>query len=481
MIESKLLKRFEGYIGGRWIGANGTMPVFDPATGEKLADVPNMGATETLSAIESAQAALNSPASIGERQRRLESIADLLAGNREELGRIITLENGKPMKESVVEVDYSIGFFRYYAASIDALEPHRLKERPRNHDWTVHYRPAGVVGLITPWNFPLAMIAKKLSAALAADCPSVIKPSEKTPLTLIALIDLLETLDLPPGLVNLLIGDPKPIGEVLCEHSAVRVISFTGSTAVGKYLLMATAPHVKKLALELGGNAPFIVFEDADLDAAADHLIQNKFRCAGQTCVCANRIYVQQDVAGEFTRKVVERVSKLKVGNGLDPATDIGPLIDRAAFDKVARHVSDAIGKGAALMIGGEPETAGHFFPPTVLSGVTQQMACAREETFGPVVPIIQFESEAEAIEWSNQTEYGLASYFFTRDVERAGRIARGLRFGHVGCNTGTGPTPEAPFGGMKQSGIGREGGIEGLFEFIEPQTVPHGVPSSDG
>lgn len=481
MIESKLLKCFEGYIGGRWTGANGVMPVFDPATGEKLADVPNMGAAETLSAIESAQAALNSPASISERRRRLESIADLLAGNREELGRIITLENGKPMKESVVEVDYSIGFFRYYAASIDALEPHRLKERPRNHDWTVHYRPAGVAGLITPWNFPLAMIAKKLSAALAAGCPSVIKPSEKTPLSLIALIGLLEKLDLPAGAVNLVIGDPKPIGDVLCEHPAVSVISFTGSTAVGKYLLAATAPHVKKLALELGGNAPFIVFADADLDAAADHLIQNKFRCAGQTCVCANRIYVQRDVAVEFTRKVVERVSKLKVGNGLDPATDIGPLIDRAAFEKVDRHVRDAIEKGATLLIGGEPETAGQFFPPTVLSGVTQQMACAREETFGPVVPIIQFESEAEAIEWSNQTEYGLASYFFTRDVERAERIARGLRFGHAGCNTGTGPTPEAPFGGMKQSGIGREGGIEGLFEFVEPQTVPHGVPSSDG
>lgn len=482
MINSHFLKELKGYIKGQWVGADTgeTLSVHDPATGEKLADVPRMGQSETLRAIEAATRSLSDPIAIEKRQRLLMRIADSLTEHKRELGRIITLENGKPWREAQVEAEYAAGFFRYCANNIGALKPHPLKEKVRNHDWTVYYRPAGVAALITPWNFPLAMIAKKLSAALAGDCPTVIKPAEKTPLSMIALFRLIEEIGLPPGKTNLVIGDAAEIGKVFCEHPSVRVISFTGSTAVGKKLLAATAPHVKKLALELGGNAPFIVFEDADLDKAVEHLMQNKFRGAGQTCVCANRVYVQRAIADAFAGKVAERVNSLKVGNGLEEGTDIGPLIDWNGFDKVSQHLSDALTKGARRVAGAEPSSpktsAGHFFPPTVLRGVTQQMACVKEETFGPIVPIIEFDNEAEVIGWSNETEYGLAAYFFTRDAARAERMIAGLQFGHVGYNTGTGPAPEAPFGGMKQSGFGREGGIEGLFEFVEPQTVPRSV-----
>jgi succinate-semialdehyde dehydrogenase/glutarate-semialdehyde dehydrogenase len=322
------------------------------------------------------------------------------------------------------------------------------------------------------------MIAKKLSAALAADCSCIIKPSLKTPLTMIALFALIdEKLDLPRGKVNLVIGKPKPIGDTLCEHPAVRILSFTGSTEVGKYLIEKSAEHVKRLTLELGGNAPFIVFDDADLDRAADQLIANKFRGGGQTCVCANRVFVHRKVLGAFADKLVERVEKMTVGDGMKEETDMGPLIDRAGFEKVRTHVKDALERGAQKVAGGSPEPPEHdfgfFHPPTVLRGVTDAMVCAKEETFGPLVPLMAFESEEEVIRRANDTEFGLAAYLFTADPERAGRVIAGLQFGHVGYNTGTGPTPEAPFGGMKQSGYGREGGIEGLHDFIEPQTVP--------
>lgn len=481
MISSPLLPELRAYINGQWVGADSgeTMTVHNPATGELLAAVPQMGKAETLRAVAAAEQALNHPATIEERQLWLARVAEALGEDKQEFGRIITLENGKPWREAQVEVDYAAGFFRYCAAQIEALRPHHLAERPRNHSWTVYHRPAGVAALITPWNFPLAMVAKKLSAALAADCPTVIKPSEKTPLSLIALCRVLETLGLPPGKANLVIGDPTEIGQVMCEHPSVRVISFTGSTAVGRKLLAASAPHIKRLALELGGNAPFVVFEDADLDNAADHLLQNKFRGAGQTCVCANRVYVHRRVADAFTGKFVERVERLKVGNGLDDETDIGPLIDRNGFEKVSRHLQDALDKGARRVTAGGKSlaTTGYFFPPTVLRGVTHEMACVREETFGPLVPIIEFDDESEVIERCNDTEYGLAAYVFTADKARAERLLARLRFGHAGFNTGIGPTPEAPFGGMKQSGFGREGGREGLFEFVETQTIPTPPP----
>lgn len=483
MIESPLLRNLKGYINGQWVDADnsGRLAVYNPADGELLAEAPNMGKAETDRAVDAAHAALFEQASLEQRKQWLEDIAQALTDNREEIGRILTLEHGKPWKEGQGEVDYAAGFFSFAAKNIHELTPRQLEEKPKNSTWTVYNRPAGVVGLVTPWNFPIGMIAKKLSAALAAGCPSVIKPSSKTPLTMIAFFSLLhDVVKLPAGMVNLVTGSAGPIGDALLEHEDVRVVSFTGSTEVGRELIEKGAPRIKKLTLELGGNAPFMVFEDADLDAAADHLMGNKFRGGGQTCVCANRIMVQKSVAEEFAAKVKERVEKLKLGNGLEPDTDIGPLIDRNGFEKVRRHVEDALDKGAQLIAGKAPEPLEHnwggFFPPTVLTGVTPEMVCWKEETFGPLVPIVTFETENEAIRLANETEFGLASYFFTRDEDRAQRIITALEFGHVGYNTGTGPTPEAPFGGMKRSGYGREGGLEGLFEFTEPQAVPRGM-----
>lgn len=479
MMNSDLLKITNGFINGKWCGSDTsrTMPVKNPATGETIAIVPVMGREETTRAIECSARALATPASIAQRKEWLNHLADLITAHREELGRIITHEHGKPLREAQGEADYAASFFRYYAGAVDHVASKQLPDRPRNHSWTVHYRPAGVVALITPWNFPLAMLAKKFSAALAADCCSVIKPSSKTPLSMVALFSLMQQIGLPPGKANLVLGPAGEISDVLCEHPAVRVISFTGSTPVGRKLIASTAPHLKRLSLELGGNAPFIVFDDADQDRAVEHLLANKFRGAGQTCVCANRIYVQHGIAEVFTQKLAARVSAIKVGNGMDDGIDMGPLIDRNAFAKVRRHVDDAIAQGATRIAGSEPvepeNGGGCFFPPTVLRGVTADMECVRDETFGPLAPVIEFTDEAEVVAAANSTEYGLAAYVFTASDERAERVIRQLSFGHVGHNTGSGPTAEAPFGGMKHSGFGREGGLEGLHDFLEAQTVP--------
>jgi succinate-semialdehyde dehydrogenase / glutarate-semialdehyde dehydrogenase len=482
MIESNLLADIKGYIGARWVGAdsNETQAVHNRATGELLANVPSMGRDETVRAIDAARQALATPATLEQRRRWLEGIDEALMANAQEIGRILTMEHGKPLKEAIAETEYAAGFFRFCARNMGELEPRTLEERPRNCTWTIHYRPAGVVALITPWNFPIGMIAKKLSSALAADCPSIVKPSSKTPLTMVALFALLDReLDLPPGKVNLVMGPAGMIGDVLCEHSAVDMLSFTGSTDVGKSLIHKTADQVKKLALELGGNAPYVVFDDADLDLAADQLIANKFRGGGQTCVCANRILVHERVAEDFATRVADRAARIRMGNGLEDGVDLGPLIDRNGYDKVRRHVQDAIEKGATLMLGKDPGELsrdwGAFHPPTVLNGVTAEMLCSREETFGPLVPVMPFPDEDTALRMANDTEFGLAAYLFTADRERAARFTQRLHFGHVGYNTGASPTPEAPFGGMKQSGYGREGGIEGMFEFIEPQVVASG------
>ncbi len=478
MLQSPLLKNINGYINGRWCGADSgkTMPVNNPATGETIATVPVMDSVETDRAIEAAAQALANPSSIDQRSQWLGRLADLITENRVELGRIITHEHGKPWKEAQGESDYAASFFRYYSTVVDHLRPTQLPDRPRNHSWTVHYRPAGVVALVTPWNFPLAMLAKKFSAALAADCACVVKPSSKTPLSMVALFELIRQIGLPPGKANLILGPAGPISDALCEHPAVRVISFTGSTSVGKKLMAATAPHLKRLSLELGGNAPFIVFDDADVDHAVDHFMSNKFRGAGQTCVCANRLYVQHAIADKFARELASRATALKVGNGMDDGVEMGPLIDRSAYEKVSEHVRDAIARGATRIAGDEPHPAndgGSFFPPTVLRGVTKEMLCVKNETFGPLAPIIEFDTESEVIDAANSTQYGLAAYVFTSDEDRAQRVIARLSFGHVGLNTGSGPTAEAPFGGMKQSGFGREGGLEGLHDFVETQTVP--------
>ncbi len=480
MIQSPLIPKPLAYIDGRWRGADdagrATIAVINPATGEQLADVPDLGAAETTQAIEAAARSLGQASSIAQRHDWLRAIESALLANKDELARIITLEQGKALKESIGEVEYAAGFFRVAAAELDREEAEQIPGTIRNAKWTIRHVPAGVVGLITPWNFPLAMLAKKLAPALGAGCAIVTKPAELTPLTTIALWTLLEKSGLPAGRANLVIGQAAPIGDTLCAHPLVRLISFTGSTRVGKQLMANVAPHIKRLALELGGNAPFIVFDDADLDAAADALMSNKFRCAGQTCVCANRVLVHEKVVDRFTQAVTTRVAKLKVGNGLEPGVDMGPLINRAGFDKVNRHVNDAIANGAKRAFGNEPKVPsqpwGNFFPPTVLTGVTRDMQISREETFGPVIAIQTFANDAQAIQNANGTPYGLAAYVFTHDSDRARQISEQLQFGHVGVNTGTGPTPEAPFGGMKQSGFGREGGAEGLLEFCETQVV---------
>ncbi|MBK1886449.1 NAD-dependent succinate-semialdehyde dehydrogenase [Marinobacter sp. DY40_1A1] len=483
MIESPLLGKMTGYIGGRWTDneQGNTFDVYNPATGKVIAQVASMPESEVKAAIEAGKSALQltHPYSIETRRKWLEDIRDALRANKEEVGRVLCLEHGKPLNEAQGEVDYAAGFFDYCSKNIQALDAHELPGKPRDCTWTVHYRPVGVTALITPWNFPIGMIAKKLSAALAAGCPSVIKPASETPLTMIALFELMDKhVDLPDGMVNLVMGKASVIGKVLCESPDVPMLSFTGSTEVGRKLVVDTADQIKKLALELGGNAPFIVFDDANLDAAADNLIANKFRGSGQTCVCANRIFVHEKVMDAFGAKLAERVNKMTVGDGIAGDVDLGPLINKAGFDKVKRHLEDALNKGAALVAGKQPGDLGEghlFFPPTVISGVTPDMCCSREETFGPLVPMASFRTEEEVIEAGNDTEFGLASYVFTADAERAQRVAAGLRFGHVGWNTGSGPTPEAPFGGMKASGIGREGGLEGLFEFVEAQTIPRG------
>lgn len=478
MIQSPLLANLGGYSGGRWVCAasGGTFDVRDSTTGEVLATLPGMGPAETEAAIESAASVLDSEPPLEQRRAWLRDMRDRLLKQKPELARIITLEHGKPLKESVAEVEYTAGFFGFFADQIDRLKPKVLPERIRGCRWTIHHRPAGVAGLITPWNFPLAMLGKKLAPAMAAGCGSVIKPALQAPLSTIAVCHIAEQVGVPAGSVNLVVGRAGPIGETLCRHPSVRVISFTGSTEIGKLLASQTAPHIKRLAMELGGNAPFIVFDDADPERAADALIANKFRAGGQTCVCANRVYVQRGIAASFTEAVADRVRALKVGNGLAPDTDVGPLIDRAAFDKVAAHVRDAMALGARRLVGGDPQRPandwGAFYPPTVLTGVTPAMLVCREETFGPVVAIAEFEDEAGAIDAANDTCFGLAAYVFTGDADRAARVVRRLPFGHVGVNTGTGPTPEAPFGGMKQSGFGREGGVEGLMEFCETQVV---------
>jgi len=468
--------RREAFISGNWMAAHSgsTFEVRNPANDEVLAHVADCGPVETQQAIEAADAAL--PAwraqSATARALILRAWYDLIMANAEDLALLMTLEQGKPLTESRGEIRYGASFIEWFAEegkrAYGDIIPHQIA----GQRLLVMKQPVGVVAAITPWNFPNAMITRKVAPALAAGCTVVIKPSEETPLSALALAELAHRAGIPAGVLNVVTGTDAPaIGKVLTDSSAVRKLSFTGSTAVGKLLMRECAGTVKKISLELGGNAPFIVFDDADLDAAVEGAIISKYRNAGQTCVCANRIFVQSGVYDAFLAKFSAAVQKQKVGPGTEQGVSIGPLINVKALEKVQRLVEDALGKGAKMVIGGHA-LQGTFYEPTVLADVRPGMDMMQEEIFGPVAPIIRFDTEQEAVTMANDTPYGLASYFYGRDIGRIFRVAEALDYGMVGVNTGILGTPVAPFGGMKESGIGREGSKYGLEEFLEVKYV---------
>lgn len=472
------LLRMQCFIGGRWKDAEGggTCEVHNPATGAVLGTVPDMGATETRNAIEAAHAA--QPAWAGktarERAQILRRLHDLMLRHQDDLALLMTAEQGKPLAEARGEVAYSASFIEWFAEEAKRLYGDTVPGHAADKRILVLRQPVGVVAAITPWNFPSAMLGRKLGPALAAGCTVVCKPALQTPYSALAIAVLAERAGVPAGVLNIVTGqDAVAIGGEMTSHPKVRKLSFTGSTGVGKKLMAQCADGMKRLSLELGGNAPFIVFDDADLDAAVDGAIASKFRNTGQTCVCANRLFVQDGVYDAFARKLVEAVAKLRVGDGLAGPTDQGPLIDANALAKVEQHVADARAKGAKVVAGGQRHAlGGTFYAPTVLVDVDASMQIAREETFGPVAPLFRFQREADAVALANDTEAGLAGYFYTRDLARAFRVAEALECGIVGVNTGLISTEVAPFGGVKQSGVGREGSRYGLHDYTELKYV---------
>jgi succinate-semialdehyde dehydrogenase / glutarate-semialdehyde dehydrogenase len=467
------LFRQQAYIAGRWCDADSSksFPVYNPANWEVLAQVPDMGATETRRAIEAAKAAWPEwrGKSAKERANLLRRWYELMMANLEDLAAIMTAEQGKPLHESKGEIDYAASFIEWFAEEGKRVYGDIIPSPWTDRRLVVVKEPVGVCCAITPWNFPAAMITRKAGPALAAGCPMVVKPAESTPLSAFALAVLAERAGIPAGVFNVLTGDPPAIGGEMTSNPDVRKITFTGSTEVGRLLMRQSADTIKKVSFELGGNAPLIVFDDADLDAAVEGAIISKFRNTGQTCVCANRLYVQDAVYDAFAEKLVAAVKKLKVGDGFEADVAQGPLIEPSAVEKVEEHISDAVSKGARVLLGGKRHSlGGTFFEPTVLADVTSKMKVAREETFGPVAPLFRFYKDEEAVRLSNDTEFGLASYFFGRDVGRIWRVAEQLESGMVGINTGLISTEVVPFGGVKQSGIGREGSHYGIDEFLE-------------
>jgi succinate-semialdehyde dehydrogenase/glutarate-semialdehyde dehydrogenase len=466
------LLRQQAYIDGEWCGASdgASVEVHNPATGEKIGTVPHMGAGETRRAIDAASAAW--PAwrkkSAKERAAILRKWSDLMLENLEDLALLMTVEQGKPLAESKGEIGYAASFFEWFGEQAKRVDGDVLQSPWPDRRILATREPIGVCAAITPWNFPSAMITRKVAPALAAGCPIVLKPSELTPFSSFALAVLGERAGVPKGVFSIVTGDAQAIGGEMSANPSVRKLSFTGSTAVGRLLMQQCAPTIKKLSLELGGNAAFIVFDDADLDAAVEGAIASKYRNAGQTCVCANRMYVQDGVYDEFARRLVEKVKTLKVGNGLEPGVTQGPLINEKAVQKVEDHIADALAKGAQLALGGKRSALGHtFFEPTVLANVTSGMKIAREETFGPLAPLFRFKTEDEVIRMVNDTEFGLASYFYARDIGRVWRIAEAIETGMVGVNTGLISNEIAPFGGVKQSGLGREGSKYGMDDYL--------------
>lgn len=472
LLNDPTLLKTDGLVNGQWLAGGSRFDVLDPATGQKLADVANLGPAEAQTAIDAANAAW--PAwrnkTAKERAIILRQWFNLLMANQDDLARILTAEQGKPYAEAKGEIAYGASFVEWFAEEAKRVNGETLPTFDNNRRLLVLKQPIGVCAAITPWNFPLAMITRKVAPALAAGCPVIIKPAELTPLTALAAAELAVRAGIPAGVINILSADAShsiAIGKVLCASDVVRHLSFTGSTEVGRILMAQSAPTVKKLSLELGGNAPFIVFDDADIDSAVEGALASKYRNAGQTCVCANRFYVQAGVYDQFVEKFAAKVKAFKVGNGFEPGVVQGPLIEDAAVEKVQRHVADAVAKGGRVVTGGQ-KLQGQFFEPTVVANATGDMLCAREETFGPLAPVFKFDTEQEAIEAANNTEFGLASYFYSRDVGRIFRVGEALEYGMVGINVGILATEHVPFGGVKQSGLGREGSHHGMDDYVE-------------
>ena len=469
------LIKTQAYINGQWVGSAST-PVLNKATGEIIAKVPDLGVAETRQAISDANAAFKTWSKTLAKDRAiiLRRWYDLIIDHADELALLLSLEQGKPLAEAKGEIIYGANFVEFFAEQAKRIYGETIPTHKADARILVIKQPVGVIAAITPWNFPHAMITRKITPAMAAGCTAVIKPAEETPLSALALAELAEQAGIPPGVFNVVTAaDPVDVGRELTTNPTIRLVTFTGSTEVGRLLMAQSASTIKKIGLELGGNAPFIVFDDADLDAATDGIMASKFRNAGQTCVCANRIYVHDTIYDELTKRVADAAAGLKVGEGTAPGVEVGPLINEAALKKVEGHVTDAVSKGAKLLTGGAPHAeGGNFYEPTVLADVTPQMRVVNEETFGPVAPFIRFHSEEEVIAQANDTEYGLAAYFYARDIGRAWRVAEALEYGMVGVNESIMGTELAPFGGVKQSGLGREGSHHGIEEFIEIKYV---------
>jgi len=478
-LQDPTLLKTQALVNGQWVDSTSRFAVHDPATGALLAEVANLGASDTEGAVAAANAAWPTWRALTAKARGaiLMKWFHLLHQHADDLARIMTAEQGKPLAESRGEVGYGASFIEWFAEEARRAYGETIPTTDPTKRYLVVRQPVGVCAAITPWNFPIAMITRKVAPALAAGCPVVIKPAEATPLSALAVAELALRAGMPAGVLNVVTADARQsieVGKVLCASDTVRHLSFTGSTEVGRILMQQCAPTVKKLSLELGGNAPFIVFDDADLDAAVEGALVSKYRNAGQTCVCANRLYAQAGIYDAFVEKLAARVAEMKVGNGFEPGVVQGPLIDAEAMNKVETLMGDALAKGARVLTGGARASVagGAFYQPTVLADVDASMRMAREEIFGPVAPVFRFETEAEAIHLANDTEFGLASYFYSRDVGRIFRVSEALEYGMVGVNTGLISTCEVPFGGVKQSGLGREGARQGLDDYLETKYV---------
>lgn len=460
------------YINGKWVGNElEKIEVFNPSTQQIVGTVPEGGRKEATLAVDAAHEAFKtwSKKTADERSSLLYRWYELIDENKEEMATLMTKEQGKPYQEAYGEVNYANGFIKWYAEEAKRIYGDTIPASQSDKRIIVQKQPVGVAAVITPWNFPAAMITRKVGPALAAGCTVVIKPAEQTPLTAIMLAELAEEAGIPAGVVNVVTGEASDIGKAWLDDKRVRKLTFTGSTPVGKLLMEGSARTLKKVSLELGGQAPLIVMDDADIDQAVEGAVQSKYRNAGQTCVCSNRMYVHESIAEPFAEKMAKAVENLTVGDGLEEGVTIGPLIDKDAIEKVEKHVEDAKAKGAKIVSGGVRHEKGDlFYTPTVIMNATEDMLCMTEETFGPVAPIATFKTDEEAIERANNTDFGLAAYVFTKDLSRAFRISEALEYGIVGVNDGVPSTPQAPFGGMKESGIGREGGYYGIEEFLE-------------